>query len=158
MAPPMEGGSGAGPTKLGWVRTIWGRGPRGPGPVERGVGRGLRAEVGGRQGGALLQGRGFQGGAGQAGAGPTGPGRSSPEARRRTSLLHRECWSTSRGSLGPGVLSARLLLPPGCPPPPPPLYNVPDAQAEDAGVIAPASPRAPSHRRPRGGAPRMELA
>lgn len=53
----------------------------------------------------------------------------------------------------PGVPSTRLLLPPGCPPPPPPLYNVPDAQAEDAGVVAPASPSSLLPSAPRQGAP-----
>jgi hypothetical protein len=105
------------------------------------------------QGGAYTAGAGLVGrGPARQGVGPTGPGRSSPEARRRTSLPHGECWSTSCTSLGPGVHSARLLLPPGCPPPPP-LYNVPDSQAEDAGVVAPASPSSLLPSAPRRGRP-----
>lgn len=114
MAPPMEGGSGAGPAELGRVRTIWGRGPRGPGPVERGAGRGLRAEVGGRQGGALLQGRGCQGGAGQAGGGAYGAwpelaGGSQADVTPAPRVLEHEPWVARPGRpLRPPPASSRL--------------------------------------------------
>lgn len=119
-------------------------------PAEGGSGAGPGLLEAGPEGAGPCGGRGCQGGA-RAGA---GPGRSSPEARWRTSLLHGECWGTSGSSLCPASPPpAHLLLPPGRPPPPPPLYDVPDAQAEDAGVVALASGALPASVGPVAGRP-----
>lgn len=114
MVPPMEGVSGAGACEAGAGPDHLGAGPAGARTCGAGAGRGLRAEVGGRQGGALLQGRGCQGGAGQAGGGAYGvwpelAGGSQADVTPAPRVLEHEPWVARPGRpLRPPPASSRL--------------------------------------------------